>query len=81
MVSAWIKKRTVISHSKGPASNSGIEHISIPATIKKRFNLSSDFLTHQDPWAKTFEDVVGEFLAHTTDFLEVLPDVFPLRNI
>ncbi|CAL5444409.1 unnamed protein product [Camellia sinensis] len=80
MVSPWIKKGTVISSPKGPAPNSEYEHSSIPATIKKMFNLSSNFLTHRDAWAGTFEQVVGELASPRTDCPEVLPDVAPLRR-
>ncbi|XP_040986204.1 non-specific phospholipase C6 [Juglans microcarpa x Juglans regia] len=80
MVSPWIKKGTVISGPKGPAPNSEFEHSSIPATIKKMFNLSSNFLTHRDAWAGTFEQVVGELTSPRTDCPETLPDVAPLRT-
>ncbi|KAF7134942.1 hypothetical protein RHSIM_Rhsim08G0191200 [Rhododendron simsii] len=80
MVSPWIKKGTVISSPKGPALNSEYEHSSIPATIKKMFNLSSNFLTHRDAWAGTFEQVVGELTSPRTDCPEVLPEVGPLRT-
>lgn len=80
MVSPWIKKGTVISRPKGPAANSEFEHSSIPSSIKKMFNLSSNFLTHRDAWAGTFEQVVGDLTSPRTDCPEVLPDVTPLRN-
>ncbi|KAH7867368.1 hypothetical protein Vadar_032544 [Vaccinium darrowii] len=80
MVSPWIKKGTVISSPKGPAPNSEYEHSSIPATIKKMFNLSSNFLTHRDAWAGTFEQVVGELTSPRTDCPVVLPEVAPLRS-
>lgn len=80
MVSPWIKKGTVISGPKGPAPNSEFEHSSIPATIKKIFNLTSNFLTHRDAWAGTFEEVVGELTSPRFDCPETLPDVTPLRN-
>uniref|UniRef100_K7KL69 Uncharacterized protein n=1 Tax=Glycine max TaxID=3847 RepID=K7KL69_SOYBN len=67
MVSPWIKKGTVISGAKGPAENSEFEHSSIPATIKKMFNLSANFLTHRDAWAGTFEHVVGDLSSPRTD--------------
>ncbi|CAA3022575.1 non-specific phospholipase C6 [Olea europaea subsp. europaea] len=67
MVSPWIKKGTVISRPKGPAPNSEFEHSSIPATIKKMFNLSSNFLTHRDAWAGTFEQVVRDLTSPRTD--------------
>ncbi|KAL7114510.1 hypothetical protein ACP275_04G125900 [Erythranthe tilingii] len=80
MVSPWIKKGTVISKARGPTPNSEFEHSSIPATIKKIFNLSSNFLTHRDAWAGTFEQVVGELSSPRTDCPEVLPEVAPLRR-
>lgn len=80
MVSPWIKKGTVISRPKGPTPNSEFEHSSIPATIKKIFNLSSNFLTHRDAWAGTFEAVVGELTSPRTDCPMVLPDATPLRT-
>ncbi|XAR50342.1 hypothetical protein NMG60_11004636, partial [Bertholletia excelsa] len=80
MVSPWIKKGTVISRPRGPTPNSEYEHSSIPATIKKMFNLSSNFLTHRDAWAGTFEQVVGELTSPRTDCPEVLPDVTALRH-
>ncbi|CAL9020038.1 unnamed protein product [Prunus brigantina] len=42
MVSPWIKKGTVMSGPQGPITNSEFGHSSIPATIKKTFNLSSN---------------------------------------
>lgn len=80
MVSPWIKKGTVISGPKGPAPNSEFEHSSIPATIKKIFNLTSNFLTHRDAWAGTFEEVVGELTSPRTDCPETLPHAMPLRS-
>lgn len=80
MVSPWIKKGTVMSGPKGPTPNSEFEHSSIPATIKKMFNLSSNFLTHRDAWAGTFEEVVGELTSPRTDCPATLPDVAPLRK-
>ncbi|KAE8797615.1 Phospholipase C 3 [Hordeum vulgare] len=32
------------------------EHSSIPATVKKLFNLRANYLTKRDAWAWTFED-------------------------
>jgi len=58
---------SVVRSPKGPAANSEFEHSSIPATIKKMFNLSSNFLTHRDAWAGTFEDIVGELSSPRTD--------------
>ena len=58
---------SVISAPEGPTPNSEFEHSSVPATIKKMFNLSSNFLTHRDAWAGTFEQVVGELTSPRTD--------------
>lgn len=80
MVSPWIEKGTVITSPKGPRPNSEFEHSSIPATIKKIFNLSSNFLTHRDAWAGTFEEVVGKLTSPRTDCPETLPEVTPLRR-
>ncbi|XP_073144967.1 non-specific phospholipase C6-like isoform X2 [Henckelia pumila] len=76
MVSPWIKKGTVVSRPKGPTPSSEYEHSSIPATIKKIFNLSSSFLTQRDAWAGTFEQVVAELTSPRTD----CPDVARLRK-
>ncbi|KAJ8634175.1 hypothetical protein MRB53_027511 [Persea americana] len=80
MVSPWIKKGTVISSPTGPTASSEFEHSSIPATLRKMFNLSSNFLTHRDAWAGTFEQVVTELTSPRTDCPEVLPDATPLRT-
>ncbi|GMH23452.1 hypothetical protein Nepgr_025295 [Nepenthes gracilis] len=81
MVSPWIMKGTVISKPKGPTLDSEFEHSSIPATIKKIFNLNSNFLTHRDAWAGTFEEVFVQLTSPRTDCPEVLPDVAPLRKM
>ncbi|KAH7432365.1 hypothetical protein KP509_07G019000 [Ceratopteris richardii] len=59
MVSPWIEKRTVIHTPNGPTPFSQFEHSSIAATVKKLFNLKSDFLTKRDAWAGTFESVIS----------------------
>nr|CAD1824336.1 unnamed protein product [Ananas comosus var. bracteatus] len=79
MVSPWIKKGTVVNRPKGPYPNSEFEHSSIPATIKKIFNLTSDFLTKRDAWAGTFEHIFTELSSPRTDCPEVLPEVTSLR--
>ncbi|KAL8143935.1 hypothetical protein V2J09_016967 [Rumex salicifolius] len=70
MVSPWIKRGTGTSN----------HHSSIPATIKKIFNLNSSFLTQRDAWAGTFEGVFGELSSPRTDCPKVLPEVEPLRK-
>ncbi|TVT98161.1 hypothetical protein EJB05_56539, partial [Eragrostis curvula] len=75
MVSPWIKKGTVVGRPDGPTNTSEFEHSSIPATIKKIFNLSSDFLTKRDAWAGTFENIFTELDEPRTDCPETLPDI------
>jgi phospholipase C len=67
MVSPWIKKGTVVGRPAGPTDTSEFEHSSIPATLKKIFNLSSDFLTKRDAWAGTFEHIFTELDQPRTD--------------
>ncbi|KAL6627590.1 hypothetical protein ACP70R_031316 [Stipagrostis hirtigluma subsp. patula] len=75
MVSPWIKKGTVVGRPDGPTDTSEFEHSSIPATLKKIFNLSSDFLTKRDAWAGTFEQIFTELDEPRTDCPETLPEV------
>lgn len=68
MVSPWIRKGTVVGRPPhGPTETSEYEHSSIPATIKKIFNLSSDFLTKRDAWAGTFDHIFTELDQPRTD--------------
>uniref|UniRef100_A0A2P2IPR4 Phospholipase family protein n=1 Tax=Rhizophora mucronata TaxID=61149 RepID=A0A2P2IPR4_RHIMU len=55
LISPWIDKGTVIHEPDGPMTSSQFEHSSIPATVKKLFDLNSNFLTKRDAWAGTFE--------------------------
>ncbi|KAF0901170.1 hypothetical protein E2562_038184 [Oryza meyeriana var. granulata] len=75
MVSPWIRKGTVVGGP--PGGTSEYEHSSIPATIKKIFNLSSDFLTRRDAWAGTFDHIFTELEEPRTDCPETLPEVPP----
>ncbi|CAO2202989.1 unnamed protein product [Urochloa humidicola] len=76
MVSPWIREGTVVGRPvDGPTGTSEFEHSSIPATIKKIFNLSSDFLTRRDAWAGTFEHIFTELDQPRTDCPETLPEV------
>ncbi|KAL1535858.1 Non-specific phospholipase C3 [Salvia divinorum] len=58
LVSPWIEPGTVLHGPSGPYPTSEYEHSSIPATVKKIFNLKS-FLTKRDAWAGTFECVIN----------------------
>uniref|UniRef100_A0A0D3EIK7 Uncharacterized protein n=1 Tax=Oryza barthii TaxID=65489 RepID=A0A0D3EIK7_9ORYZ len=78
MVSPWIRKGTVVGRPPGgPTPTSEYEHSSIPATIKKIFNLSSDFLTRRDAWAGTFEHLFTDLDEPRTDCPETLPEIPP----
>lgn len=48
----------VLHKPKGPTPTSEFEHSSIPATVKKLFNLPGGFLTKRDEWAGTFDSVL-----------------------
>ncbi|XP_060202766.1 non-specific phospholipase C1 [Lycium barbarum] len=56
LISPWIDKATVIHEPTGPKPSSQFEHSSVPATVKKLFNLKSSFLTKRDAWAGSFEN-------------------------
>ncbi|CAH9134554.1 unnamed protein product [Cuscuta epithymum] len=80
-VSPWIEKGTVVHGPNGsPFSNSEYEHSSIPATVKKIFNLPSPFLTRRDAWAGTFESILQKRKEPRTDCPEELPTPKKIRN-
>ncbi|XP_022153255.1 non-specific phospholipase C2 [Momordica charantia] len=80
MVSPWIEKGTVVHGPKGPFPTSEYEHSSIPATVKKLFNLPSPFLTKRDEWAGSFESIVQTRTEPRTDCPELLPTPVKIRN-
>ena len=47
----------MLHEPSGPQSTSQYEHSSVPATVKKIFNLP-EFLTKRDAWAGTFEGLI-----------------------
>ncbi|CAO2835168.1 unnamed protein product [Amaranthus hypochondriacus] len=77
-ISPWIEPRTVLHGPTGPTPTSQYEHSSIPATVKKIFNLK-DFLTKRDAWAGTF-DVVLNRTTPRTDCPVTLPEPIRLRE-
>ncbi|XP_043715292.1 non-specific phospholipase C4-like [Telopea speciosissima] len=78
-ISPWIEKGTVIhGPSSGPYPTSEFEHSSIPATVKKIFNLK-DFLTKRDAWAGTFETVLT-LETPRTDCPVTLPEPVKMRE-
>ncbi|CAN1250461.1 Non-specific phospholipase C2 [Linum perenne] len=80
VVSPWINKATVVHGPNGqPTPTSEYEHSSIPATVKKIFNLPS-FLTKRDQWAGTFESIVQSRTEPRTDCPEKLPTPIRIRQ-
>ncbi|CAK7331254.1 unnamed protein product [Dovyalis caffra] len=75
LISPWIDKGTVIHEPVGPRSTSQFEHSSIPATVKKLFNLKSNFLTRRDAWAGSFENYFSLRDTPRDDCPETLPKV------
>ncbi|XP_042482346.1 non-specific phospholipase C1-like [Macadamia integrifolia] len=75
LISPWIDKGTVIHEPSGPTQYSQFEHSSIPATVKKLFNLKSNFLTKRDAWAGTFENYFNFRDSPRGDCPEKLPEV------
>lgn len=79
MISPWINKGTVVHGPTGPYPSSEFEHSSIPATVKKIFNLKSGFLTKRDAWAGTFEGILQLRDSPRTDCPDKLPEPTKLR--
>ncbi|KAK7304903.1 hypothetical protein VNO77_42797 [Canavalia gladiata] len=80
LISPWIEKGTVVHGPNGsPTPTSEYEHSSIPATVKKIFNLPS-FLTKRDAWAGTFEGIVQTRKEPRTDCPEQLPTPVQIRK-
>uniref|UniRef100_A0A7N0TGC8 Non-specific phospholipase C1 n=1 Tax=Kalanchoe fedtschenkoi TaxID=63787 RepID=A0A7N0TGC8_KALFE len=75
LISPWIEKGTVIHKPAGPTATSQFEHSSIPATVKRLFNLKSNFLTKRDAWAGTFESYLHLRDTPRTDCPVTLPEV------
>ncbi|KAL2322378.1 hypothetical protein Fmac_026757 [Flemingia macrophylla] len=79
-ISPWIQKGTVVHGPNGsPSPSSEYEHSSIPATVKKLYNLPS-FLTKRDAWAGTFEGIVQTMKEPRTDCPETLPNPVKIRQ-
>ncbi|XBI85760.1 hypothetical protein VPH35_093851 [Triticum aestivum] len=75
LISPWVEKGTVIHEPNGPDKTSQYEHSSIPATVKKLFNLRANYLTKRDLWAGTFESYLKVRKTPRTDCPEKLPEV------
>jgi phospholipase C len=72
-ISPLIPRGTIVHEPVGPEPTSHYEHSSIPATLRKMFNLTGDFLTKRDAWAGTFESVLSLSVPRT-DCPEKLPE-------
>ncbi|KAJ6804364.1 non-specific phospholipase C3-like [Iris pallida] len=77
-ISPWIEAGTVVHRPSGPYPSSEFEHSSIPATVKKIFNLKN-FLTKRDEWAGTFDTVLTRTTPRT-DCPVTLPEPKKLRS-
>lgn len=74
LISPWINKGTVLHEpTSRPMPTSQFEHSSLPATVKKLFNLPSEYLTQRDAWAATFDNLFYDRSTPRTDCPEVLP--------
>nr|XP_024373675.1 non-specific phospholipase C1-like isoform X2 [Physcomitrium patens] len=73
MISPWINKGVVVHGPHGPTADSQYEHSSIPATVRKIFNLPDDFLTARDEWAGTFEHVFAQRKSPRIDCPKQIP--------
>ncbi|XP_043694343.1 non-specific phospholipase C3-like [Telopea speciosissima] len=77
-ISPWIEPGTVMHEPSGPYPTSQFEHSSIPAAVKKIFNLK-DFLTKRDEWAGTFETLLTRTTPRT-DCPVTLPEPVRMRE-
>ena len=68
----------MIHRPSGPEPTSQYEHSSIPATVKKIFNLK-EFLTKRDAWAGTFDSVLTRDTPRA-DCPVTLPEPVKLRH-
>ncbi|KAJ6804466.1 putative non-specific phospholipase C4 [Iris pallida] len=76
-ISPWIEAGTVVHRPSGPYPSSEFEHSSVPAIVKKIFNLKN-FLTKRDEWAGTFDTVLTRTTPRT-DCPVTLPEPKKLR--
>ncbi|TKY68765.1 Non-specific phospholipase C3 [Spatholobus suberectus] len=79
IISPWIEAGKVLHEPSGPFPTSQFEHSSIPATVKKIFNLPQ-FLTKRDEWAGTLEDLLS-LSNPRIDCPVKLPDPVKLREV
>ncbi|KAK4419627.1 Non-specific phospholipase C2 [Sesamum alatum] len=81
LISPWIPKGTVVHGPNGwPFPTSEYEHSSIPATVRKIFNLSSPPLTRREAWAGTFDGILQTLKQPRTDCPEKLPTPVKIRQ-
>ena len=79
-ISPWIPKGLVVHEpTDGPTPTSHYDHASIPATIRKLFNISEP-LTARDAWSAPFDHILS-LSEPRTDCPMTMPDVpFSLRH-
>ncbi|GBG67997.1 hypothetical protein CBR_g1116 [Chara braunii] len=75
MVSPWLNKGKVYHRANGPTPTSEYEHSSIPATVRKLFNLKDGPLTKREAWAGTFEHILAERDTPRDDCPKELPEI------
>jgi phospholipase C len=83
LISAWNPKGSVINRppaAQMPANNSEYDLTSIPATIRKLFNMSAGPLTRRDAWAATFEHIFSEATPRTDCPEKLVPAPPPTRD-
>ncbi|KAL0435329.1 UNVERIFIED_CONTAM: Non-specific phospholipase C2 [Sesamum radiatum] len=81
VISPWIQKATVVhGPNVSPSPTSEYEHSSIPATVRKIFNLSSPPLTKREAWAGTFDGILQILKQPRTDCPEILPTPVKIRQ-
>ncbi|KJE90470.1 phosphoesterase [Capsaspora owczarzaki ATCC 30864] len=68
-ISPWIPKGMLV---KNPVNATYFEHSSLPATLKKWFNLPN-FLTKRDAWATDYTDITSYLSEPRTDCPTTLP--------
>ena len=59
LISPLVERGSVFQEPRGPFATSQFELTSVPATIKRLFNLSS-FLTKRDAWAGSFDELLAD---------------------
>jgi hypothetical protein len=80
-ISPWIPKGLIVHEpTNGPEPSSRYEHSSVPATVRRLFNITES-LTRREAWAATFEHILS-LPTPRTDCPLTMPEVpFSLRHV